>query len=101
VAPPPDIDVDAWHSTVDAIRSRNPDRLALVHFGVHEDVDAHLDALDRELDLWSTRVRDGLDEAAFVAAAREDAGDEADIYDAVAPFWQSWHGLRRYWDTRP
>ena len=36
----------------------------------------------------------------FVAAARADAGAEADDYDQVAPFWQSWHGLRRYWDKR-
>jgi glyoxylase-like metal-dependent hydrolase (beta-lactamase superfamily II) len=100
VAPPPDIDVEAWHATVDAIRARRPDRLALVHFGVHDDVAAHLDALDRELDVWAARVGNGLDEAAFVAAGRADAGDEADTYDAVAPFWQSWHGLRRYWDTR-
>jgi glyoxylase-like metal-dependent hydrolase (beta-lactamase superfamily II) len=100
VSPPPDIDVEAWHATAAAIRTRNPDRLALIHFGVHEDVAAHLDALDRELDVWAGRVRDGLDEAAFVAAARADAGEEADTYDAVAPFWQSWYGLRRYWDTR-
>ena len=34
------------------------------------------------------------------AAARADAGADADLYDRVAPFWQSWHGLRRYWDKR-
>jgi glyoxylase-like metal-dependent hydrolase (beta-lactamase superfamily II) len=100
VAPPPDIDVEAWHATAEAIRARRPERLALIHYGVHGDVDAHLDAFHRELDVWAGRVHDGLDEAAFVAAARADAGEEADTYDAVAPFWQSWHGLRRYWDTR-
>ena len=100
VSPPPDIDVEAWHATVEAIRSRRPERLVLVHFGVHVDVAEHLDRLDRELDLWAGRVRDGLDVDAFVAAARADAGAEGDTYDSVAPFWQSWHGLRRYWDTR-
>jgi hypothetical protein len=100
VAPPPDIDVEAWHATADALRARNPDRLALIHFGVHTDVDTHLDRLDRELEVWAGRVRDGLDEAAFVAAGRADAGDQADEYDAVAPFWQSWHGLHRYWEKR-
>ena len=24
---------------------------------------------------------------------------DADLYDRVAPFWQSWHGMRRYWDS--
>ena len=31
---------------------------------------------------------------AFVAAARADAGEDAEDYDRVAPFWQSWHGLQ-------
>ncbi len=100
VSPPPDIDVEAWHATVEAIRSRRPERLALIHFGVHEDVAEHLDRLERELDVWARRVRDGLDVETFVAAARADVGAEGDTYDSVAPFWQSWHGLRRYWDTR-
>jgi glyoxylase-like metal-dependent hydrolase (beta-lactamase superfamily II) len=96
-APPPDIDVDAWHATVDAIRARCPDRLAATHFGVYADVDAHLERLDQELDVWASRVRDGLSEAAFVEAARVDAAVRVDDYDAVAPFAASWHGLRRYW----
>lgn len=100
VSPPPDIDVEAWHATADAIRARNPDRLALIHFGVHEDVDAHLDRLELELDRWSVRVRDGMEQQRFVDAARADAGEDADLYDRVAPFWQSWAGLQRYWETR-
>ena len=100
VSPPPDIDIEIWHETVQAIRARKPERLALIHFGLHEDVDSHLDRLDVELDRWAGRVRDGMDQEAFVAAARADAGAEADDYDQVAPFWQSWHGLRRYWDKR-
>ena len=99
-SPPPDIDVDAWHATVEAIRARRPQRLAVTHFGVYVDVDAHLERLDHELDVWASRVRDGFTEAAFVEAARIDATDRTDDYDAVAPFAASWHGLRRYWDTR-
>ena len=98
VSPPPDLDIEAWHRTVTAIRAREPERLALIHFGVHEDVTSHLDRLERELDVWAQRVRDGMEQQAFVDAARADAGDDADLYDRVAPFWQSWQGLRRYWD---
>jgi len=100
VSPPPDIDVEAWHATAAAIRAHAPERLALIHFGVHEDVDAHLDRLEAELDRWAGRVRNGMDVDEFVAAARADAGTEADVYDRVAPLWQCWQGLKRYWDTR-
>ena len=100
VSPPPDVDVEAWHETAAAIRTRAPERLALIHFGVHEDVTSHLDRLEAELDRWAARVRDGMDQESFVAAALADAGDDGEVYDRVAPFWQSWHGLKRYWDTR-
>jgi glyoxylase-like metal-dependent hydrolase (beta-lactamase superfamily II) len=100
VSPPPDLDVEAWHRTATAIRAREPERLALIHFGVHDDVGAHLDRLELELDRWVERVRDGMEQQAFVDAARGDAGGDADRYDRVAPFWQSWQGLRRYCDKR-
>ena len=100
VSPPPDIDVEAWHATAAEIRRRRPQRLALIHFGVHEDVDSHLDRFDAELDRWAKRVGDGMSQEDFVAAARADAGAEADDYDRVAPFWQSWQGLQRYWATK-
>jgi glyoxylase-like metal-dependent hydrolase (beta-lactamase superfamily II) len=100
VSPPPDVDVEGWHTTVAAIRAREPERLALIHFGVHEDVGAHLDRLEVELDRWAERVRDGIEQQAFVDAARADAGEDADLYDRVAPFWQSWQGMKRYWEKR-
>jgi glyoxylase-like metal-dependent hydrolase (beta-lactamase superfamily II) len=100
VSPPPDVDVEAWHATADAIRARSPERLALIHFGVHEDVTTHLERLERELDRWAERVHAGLSQEAFVDAALADAGADADAYDRVAPFWQSWQGLKRYWDKR-
>ncbi len=93
VSPPPDIDVEAWHETSAAIRAREVDRLALIHFGVHEDVAAHLDRLEAELDCWAERVRDGISQEAFVELALADAGQDAETYDRVAPFWQSWQGL--------
>jgi len=40
------------------------------------------------------------DQDAFVEAALADAGDDGEAYDRVAPFWQSWQGLKRYWETR-
>ena len=88
------------YASIDAIRAREPERLALIHFGVYEDVAAHLDRLSVELDRWSERVGDGMGQEAFVEAARADAGEDADVYDRVAPIWQSWFGMKRYWEKR-
>ena len=60
----------------------------------------HLERLGAELDRWTARVGDGMDVDAFVEAAKADAGADAEIYDRIAPFWQSWHGLQRYWEKR-
>jgi glyoxylase-like metal-dependent hydrolase (beta-lactamase superfamily II) len=99
--PPPDVDVEAWHRTIDAIERHEPKQLALVHFGVTEDVSRHLTELHARLDEWAQRVQDGASEEEFVAAARADLpDDERDAYDRAMPFWQSFQGLRRYWDTR-
>jgi glyoxylase-like metal-dependent hydrolase (beta-lactamase superfamily II) len=100
VSPPPDLDVEGWHATAAEIRRRAPERLALIHFGVHEDVGPHLDRLERELDRWAERVGSGMEQEEFVDAARADAGEDAPLYDRVAPFWQSWQGMRRYWDKK-
>jgi glyoxylase-like metal-dependent hydrolase (beta-lactamase superfamily II) len=100
VSPPPDIDVEAWHATAAAIRARAPERIALIHFGVFEDVPAHLDRLDAELDRWVRRVADGMTVEEFSAAARADMADAADHFDRVAPLWQSYAGLERYLERR-
>jgi glyoxylase-like metal-dependent hydrolase (beta-lactamase superfamily II) len=100
VAPPPDIDVEAWHATIDTIEAHEPSELALIHFGAADDVASHLERLRGELDAWAAFVRDTDDEEGFLAFARERAGADAEAYDVVAPFWQTWQGLRRYWDKR-
>jgi glyoxylase-like metal-dependent hydrolase (beta-lactamase superfamily II) len=99
--PPPDLDVEAWYRTLEQIERRAPERLALIHFGLVDDVGRHLAELRARLDAWSKRVQEGATEADFVAAARADLpAEEADAYDRAMPFWQSYAGLRRYWDTR-
>jgi glyoxylase-like metal-dependent hydrolase (beta-lactamase superfamily II) len=103
VSPPPDVDVDTWHRTIDTIEARRPERLALIHFGVVDDPGEHLERLRAQLDLWAARVRDGASEEDFVAAARAElAADEDDVepWERAAPLWQSYAGLRRYWDKR-
>ena len=100
VAPPPEVDLDAWERTIDELELRAPERLALIHFGVVDQPRDHLRRLRRELRLWAQRVRQGMDEDEFVDAARADIADEVEAwyYERAAPLWQSYRGLRRYWD---
>jgi glyoxylase-like metal-dependent hydrolase (beta-lactamase superfamily II) len=99
--PPPDVDVEAWYRTLEQIERRAPERLALIHFGLANDVGRHLAELRERLDTWARRVEDGLSEEEFVAAAKADLPEgEAETYDRAMPFWQSYQGLQRYWSTR-
>jgi len=99
--PPPEVDLEAWELTLDELERRAPQRLALIHFGVFDDVGRHLAELRTRLDTWIARVEEGASETEFVAAARADLPpEEADRYDRAMPFWQSYAGLRRYWDLR-
>ena len=103
VSPPPEVDLDAWERTIDEIERRSPERLALIHFGVVESPRDHLRRLRRELRVWAQRVRQGLTEDEFVEAARADLAEEngaAPYYERAAPFWQSYAGLKRYWDKQ-
>lgn len=43
--PPPEVNPPAWAVSVDRIRDLAPERLALTHFGVVDDVTPHLDGL--------------------------------------------------------
>lgn len=42
---PPELDFALWARTVETMRSLEPERLALTHFGVFDDADRHLSAL--------------------------------------------------------
>jgi glyoxylase-like metal-dependent hydrolase (beta-lactamase superfamily II) len=104
VSPPPDVDVVGWRRTLDEIERRAPERLALIHFGLFEDVEYHLAQVRQELDTWVDRVRSGASEEEFVEAARRDLLDTSDwdaaYYERAAPFWQSYAGLKRWLDKQ-
>jgi glyoxylase-like metal-dependent hydrolase (beta-lactamase superfamily II) len=103
VSPPPDVDVEAWFRTFEEIERRRPERLALIHFGVADSPSEHLALVRDELAKWSERG-ERMDEEDWVAAARRDleaaVGEDAELWERAAPLWQSYAGLRRYWDKR-
>jgi glyoxylase-like metal-dependent hydrolase (beta-lactamase superfamily II) len=103
-APPPDVDVEGWHRSIDQIESWAPERLALTHFGVFEDPEAHLVALRERLDYEAPLARD-LDEEEFERRFREDLRTRTSEEVALAleqanPPDYHWRGLRRYWDKK-
>jgi glyoxylase-like metal-dependent hydrolase (beta-lactamase superfamily II) len=101
--PPPEFDLEAWNRTIDEIERRKPSRLALVHFGIAEDPGPHLAELRQRLAEWSHRVAEGVTEEEFHESVRSDvieAGGDVETYERAMPFWQSYAGLKRYWDKR-
>ena len=103
-SPPPDIDVEKWHASIERITAWQPRRLVMTHFGVGEDVDAQLAELSERLDDWAARARDQ-DLDAFVAGVRDEVAQHVDAetaaaYDQAAPPEQLYAGLDRYWRKR-
>jgi glyoxylase-like metal-dependent hydrolase (beta-lactamase superfamily II) len=103
-SPPPDIDLEGWARTFQAIESRRPARFALTHFGVVEDTEEHVARMREELAKAAERVRSGMSQEEFEAATRTDVieADEAGVayYERAGPFWQTYQGLQRYWEKR-
>lgn len=111
--PPPDIDVEVWRDSIELIRKWRPASLFTTHFGLHEDADAHLDALVEHLiamsDIAKAVIIEGGDADeqldAFTSQARVYLRsrlpvEEVDLYDFAAPLALGWFGLARYWRKR-
>jgi len=102
--PPPDFDLQTWNRTIDEIERRTPQRLALIHFAVADDPERHLAELRVRLEDWVARTDGDVTEPDFSESVRVDlreAGESAvDAYERAMPFWQSYAGLKRYWEKR-
>jgi glyoxylase-like metal-dependent hydrolase (beta-lactamase superfamily II) len=97
--PPPDVDVDGWEGTLDEIERREPQRVALIHFGVFDDVRGHLRSLRTRLREWRDLVAGGASEDEFAESVRRSVAGDADdfgVYERAMPLWQSYAGLKRY-----
>jgi glyoxylase-like metal-dependent hydrolase (beta-lactamase superfamily II) len=103
-APPPDVDLEGWERTFDEILRRQPERIALVHFGVvegPEDAAAHVALTRAELHTWAAFVRAGVSEAEFVEDVKRDLQTPYERrHELAAPLEQSFAGLSRYWKKR-
>jgi glyoxylase-like metal-dependent hydrolase (beta-lactamase superfamily II) len=98
--PPPDVDVQAWSVTIDDLDRRAPQRLALVHYGVFDDVRRHLGELRDRLGEWERIVEDGASQDEFVERVYAGLGelddDDLQAVERAMPMWQSYAGLKRW-----
>ena len=98
--PPPDIDLAAWRASLDAIAAWRPDRLAITHFGAHEDAGGHLAALRDRLEEMAGWARELGDADAFAERLRAVVGAATDgptaaAYEQGMPPGQQFAGLAR------
>ncbi len=112
--PPPDIDIEAWHTSQQTILAWDPDTLFLTHFGPVHGARQHLQAMFENMSEWSRIVRRLLadrslddaerqrrftEEAAHILRQRVGEG-EADGYMRAGGLNYSYQGLARYWRIR-
>lgn len=112
--PPPDIDLDLWHKSIERLRELDVKKLFMTHFGVHDtEVKKQYEALLARLDLWVKIVREGMGRGDGSAVMAEKLQEESDKdlrgegaddmvlrqYDLASPYGMSVDGLVRYVKT--
>lgn len=109
--PPPDIDIEAWRSSIGLLRQLAPKALYLTHFGRVEEVQEHLDQLEEHLLEWADWMRPHYESGSsigevtpkFEKFVKEELlragveGKQLIQYEYANPSWMSVAGLMRYW----
>ncbi|UCH27429.1 MAG: MBL fold metallo-hydrolase [Trueperaceae bacterium] len=109
--PPPEIDLELWEMSIDAMRAVGAERLMLTHFGEVTEVDSHLATVPRKNRHWAEEVLNGLHagdsqevlEARIVALSRNELVKGGALGDVIARHAVSSDarltvmGLTRYW----
>jgi glyoxylase-like metal-dependent hydrolase (beta-lactamase superfamily II) len=101
--PPPDIDIEAWESSLDRVAEWNPRRLCLTHFDRTDRPLEQLERLRENLRRHAELAREGHER--FLQEVGSELGHEVDDEIALrirqaAPPEQLWLGLERYWRKR-
>ncbi len=98
--PPPDIDLALWRTSLDRIAAWRPDRLAITHFGAHDDVEQQLARLRDRLEQMTAWAQELGDPAAFAERLRAEVAAETDeataaAYEQGMPPDQQYAGMER------
>lgn len=112
--PPPDINLEDWQQSIALLKNLPLKKLYLTHFGLFDDVTAHLEALEKNLYAWAEWIypywqqktdRDKIVPlfAEFVRQQMVEYGvrpEDFARYEAANPAYMSVTGLLRYWTQR-
>jgi glyoxylase-like metal-dependent hydrolase (beta-lactamase superfamily II) len=111
--PPPDIDLEAWSSSLDRLGRWRPETLFLTHFGPAAPFEPHVRELRDELERMAqlakiSLAREGSDEdrrewfseQVRLSVASRVNPEGVSTYQAAARFDLNWYGLARYWRRR-
>ncbi|MEM6429251.1 MAG: MBL fold metallo-hydrolase [Deinococcota bacterium] len=109
--PPPEVNLELWHTTFQTLRNLKADRLLLTHFGAITDVTMHLEVAEAETQRWAEIILAGLQAGedndalakrlnAHVQQTYEAAGLAEALrarYNTTSNDAMSVMGLTRYW----
>ena len=108
--PPPDIDLEAWATSIARIDAWSPSTLFVTHCGPVNAVRPHLQSFQENLAMTAALVRESLQEPGsdeerierFVERIRLEMRrrmpeSQVDAYFSTSPFHLLWLGLARYW----
>jgi len=111
--PPPDISLELWDASLDAISNLHPRHLFLTHFSFSDRPGEHIAHYRERLHHWGERtasiMASGLDEAACIQKFSEEVAADAAKYVSKEEFERvafaaalnlSWLGLARYHKKR-
>lgn len=109
--PPPDLDIEAWSSSIDLLKRLRPDVLYLGHFGPSRNPTPHLERLRERLFAWGDFIlgamRDGKSEEEILAMLKAQTEPELQRvtrdpralqrYDIATNYPMTVQGYMRYW----
>lgn len=109
--PPPEFNLEKWKKSLERIKQLKFTRIAPTHFGLFNDVDWHLAALERgieEINAWMEAVMPGDPPVEEInrqlsdlyhqrAASAGVPAEQLQGYESANPSWMSGYGIQRYW----
>lgn len=112
--PPPEVDLELWSRSIQAMRQAHPKALLLTHFGRVDDPEAHFEELEDWHRAWSESVLEGMnageDDAALAArisrlsrdalAADGASADTVERHRVTSNDEMTVMGLKRYWQKK-